>query len=110
MSDRIEINVTVNDRPGSLADVSLETLTGMRAKAVPTVEPVKPIEHGDYGYIGRNTPTHQRLFLEINGKIQTFCNDGHHIDRDDVNKPRWRKDYTVTGNTFKDMREKHNGS
>lgn len=109
MPDQIKINVEINGQPGSLADVSLETLTGMRDKATPTVKPKpkpKPIEHGEYGYIGRNYPPNHRLFLTIDGKIKAFAPNGDRIDRDDINAPCWRKDYTIIGSIFKDMQEK----
>lgn len=103
MSDKIEIKVTVNNRPGTLADVSLETLTGMRDKAILTV---KPIEHGDYGYIGcnKNEPRNHRLFVEVNGKIHPYCGDKVDVGID-ANFSYWRNHYTITSNIFKDMQE-----
>lgn len=100
MSDKIEIKVTINDKPATLADVSPETLGAIRRRTQPTV---KPIEHGDYGYISH--PNNHRLFTQKDGVIVAYCRNGECLRNGaDVNHPAYRKDYTITGNIFKDMR------
>lgn len=106
MPDKIEIQVMVNDQPATLADVSLKTLTGMRDETVPKLP--EPIRHGDYGHIGRDCPENHRLFIEIRGRIHVYCNDGTDVRSFDVNSHHYRKNYTITGNIFKDMRGKEN--
>lgn len=114
MSDKIEINVTVNDRPGTLADVSPETLMGLRDKAVPTIEPVKLTEHGDYGYHSPHNGSPRFFFRdEDTGKIKAYDTWGRCVstdaNRDNDCYPR--DAYVATGNIFKDMREgKYDGS
>lgn len=110
MSDQIKINVEVNGQPGSLADVSPETLMGMRNKAVPTEVVAKPIKHGDYGYvIFCNGKKYFRLYLQSddgNGVIAAFDKIGHRTIRD-INENSGQE-YVSTGNIFKDMQEKTN--
>jgi len=102
MPDEIKITVEVNGQPGTLADVSLETLTGMRDKSQASVKPVKPIEHGDYGYY-EGAPHCHRLFVRdrVTAKANAFDKGGQ--CGQDVDQPSMRSKYTITGNIFKDM-------
>ncbi len=100
MSDRIQVDVMVNGYAGTLADVSEETLIGMRNKSQPTVIPIK---HGDYG---RRTILGEgpRFFFrdEKSGDIKGYGEKGELVV-DDANDRHMRGDYIATGNIFKDM-------
>ena len=103
-STRIEINVKINDKPATLADVSLETLTGMREKAVLTPEPIK---HGDYGYYLGGCNRHSRAFRLFvkggNGKIESYSEAGKKMQGDANDTPGFDLLYIITGNIFEDM-------
>ncbi len=99
MSDRIEIDVKVNGEPAKLSDISDETLANIKKS-----EQVKPIVHGDYGYIIDNkSPINHRLFIGEGERVAAYCDDGEKIC-DNVNSPNCTYDYTITGNIFKDMK------
>ena len=101
MPDKIEINVTVNGKPVTLADVSLETLTKLRDATEP--EP-KPIQHGDYGYYRRGCDCHSRAFRLFvrgeNGKIEVYSETGKKMQGDANCVFNL---YIITGNIFEDM-------
>ena len=99
MPEIIKITVEVNGQSGTLADVSKETLLGMREKSEITVR-VKPIEHGDYGY----NDLDPRLFVKNHktGKIDAWDTNANWAC-DDVNTKQHHSWYTITGNIFKDL-------
>ena len=101
MSDQIKITVEVNGRPGTLADVSQETLLGMRDKA--RVVELKPIEHGGYGYSSRNR-LFPRLFIKINGAIAAYDDRGALCCKDvNFDNMKCSDPYIADGNIFKDL-------
>ncbi len=102
MSDRIQIDVMVNGYAGTLADVSEETLIGMRNKSQPTVVPIK---HGDYGYTAGLYLL--RVFFKgpNDDHVKGYTIDGELTVRCDPNVPGTRDTYTITGNIFKDMQD-----
>ncbi|MCP4596237.1 hypothetical protein [Neptuniibacter sp.] len=94
----------MNGRPGCLADVSEETLIGMRNKSQPTVVPIK---HGDYGYLG--TPSERRVFVRVVNVVASF-DVGGTLMRPDANRYNRRHSgtpYIITGNVFEDMQNLH---
>ena len=100
MSDKIEVQVTVNGERGTLADVSEETLIGMRNKSQPTVVPIK---HGDYGRRLIHDGGSRFFFRdEESGDIKGYDKKGELV-LDDANDHHMRGDYMVNGNIFKDM-------
>ena len=101
MSDKIEIDVRVNGKTAKLSDVSDETIANIKKAEV------KPIEHGDYGYLflGSSKP---RFFFELNGKIAAYNKYGNRVtlDANRVDLQMFPKSpYCITGNIFKDMEE-----
>jgi len=107
MPDKIEINVKINDKPATLADVSLETLIGMREKAVLTPEPIK---HGDYGYVRgakKYSEIKYRFFCVPDDAtfIEVYNKWGCLVVRHPVDGPCHRDLYAITGNIFRDLQK-----
>lgn len=100
MSDNIKITVEVNGQPGTLADVSADTLIGMRNKSQPMVVPIK---HGDYGHT--NAFNFPRFFFKGSGDahVRGYDEDGNLTVKCDPNIGDTRSTYKIDGNIFKDM-------
>jgi len=95
--DKIEIDVRINDEKRKLSDISDETIANIKKS-----EQFKPIKHGDYGYYIHNVSVNRRLFVEKNGKIVVYCDDGV-ILCEDVNSAKCKYTYTIKGNIFEDL-------
>jgi len=98
--DKIEIDVRVNGKPAKLSDISDETLANIKKSEV------KPIEHGDYGFLDSSS-TGPRFFFEIGGVVKAYNKKGvccaenaNNVDR--FMCPSGR--YQITGNIFKDLK------
>jgi len=105
MPDKIEINVKINDKPATLADVSLETLTRMR-----DATESKPIKHGDYGYVRgakKYSEIKYRFFYVPDDAafIEVYNKWGCLVVRHPVDGPCHRDLYAITGNIFRDLQK-----